>query len=59
MSAAQALLMRSAVEAFWEQPYERRLIHWGTRVHDDFIFAVTGSPLQAGRAGKYHQTMAS
>ena len=37
MSAAQMLLMRSAVAAFWERPYERQLIHWGTRVHDDFL----------------------
>ena len=37
MSAAQMLLMRSAVAAFWERPYERRLVHWGTRVHDDFM----------------------
>ena len=37
MSAAQMLLMRSAVAAFWERPYERTLIHWGTRVHDDFM----------------------
>ena len=37
MSAAQMLLMRSAVAGFWERPYERRLIRWGTRVHDDFM----------------------
>ena len=37
MSAAQILLMRSAVAAFWERPYERSLVHWGTRVHDDFM----------------------
>ncbi|MGE0223616.1 MAG: DUF2126 domain-containing protein [Acetobacteraceae bacterium] len=37
MAAAQVLLMRSAIAAFWERPYERRLIHWGTRVHDDFM----------------------
>jgi uncharacterized protein (DUF2126 family) len=37
MSAAQMLLMRSAVAAFWDRPYERRLVHWGTRVHDDFM----------------------
>ena len=37
MSAAQVLLMRSVVAAFWEHPYERRLVHWGTRVHDDFM----------------------
>jgi len=37
MSAAQMLLMRAAVAAFWRFPYERRLVRWGTRVHDDFL----------------------
>ena len=37
MSLAQMLLMRAAVAAFWERPYERRLIHWGTRLHDRFL----------------------
>src|SRR6201999_2255187 len=37
MAAAQMLLMRAAVAAFWERPYERQLIRWGTRVHDDFM----------------------
>ncbi len=37
MAAAQLLLMRAAVAAFWETPYERRLVHWGTRIHDDFL----------------------
>ncbi len=37
MAAAQMLLMRTAVAAFWEVPYERRLVRWGTRVHDDFM----------------------
>jgi uncharacterized protein (DUF2126 family)/transglutaminase-like putative cysteine protease len=37
MSAAQVLLMRSAVAAFWDKPYERRLIRWGTRLHDEFL----------------------
>jgi uncharacterized protein (DUF2126 family) len=37
MSAAQLLLMRAAVAAFWTKPYERRLVHWGTRIHDDFL----------------------
>ncbi len=37
MSAAQALLLRSAVAAFWQRPYERRLIRWGTRLHDEFM----------------------
>jgi uncharacterized protein (DUF2126 family) len=29
--------MRSAIAAFWEKPYERRLIRWGTRLHDEFL----------------------
>jgi uncharacterized protein (DUF2126 family)/transglutaminase-like putative cysteine protease len=37
MAAAQMLLMRAATAAFWEHPYERQLIRWGTRVHDDFM----------------------
>ncbi|MSP03240.1 MAG: transglutaminase family protein [Acetobacteraceae bacterium] len=37
LAAAQMLLMRSTVAAFWEHPYERQLIRWGTRVHDDFM----------------------
>lgn len=37
MSSAQMLFMRSAVAAFWQTPYERRLIRWGSRLHDDFL----------------------
>ena len=37
MAVAQALLMRAAVAAFWTHPYERRLIRWGSRLHDDFM----------------------
>ncbi|MDE2320009.1 MAG: transglutaminase family protein [Rhodospirillales bacterium] len=37
MSAVQVLLMRSAIAAFWKQPYERRLVRWGTRLHDEFL----------------------
>ena len=37
MSLAQVLLMRSALAAFWEWPYERRLVRWGTRLHNDFM----------------------
>ncbi|MBS0562351.1 MAG: transglutaminase family protein, partial [Proteobacteria bacterium] len=37
MSSAQMLLMRAALAAFWQQPYERRLIRWGTRLNDDFM----------------------
>ena len=37
MSAAQMLLMRACLAAFWQTPYERSLIRWGTRLHDDFM----------------------
>jgi uncharacterized protein (DUF2126 family)/transglutaminase-like putative cysteine protease len=37
MSAAQMLLVRAAIAAFWQTPYERRLVRWGTRLADDFM----------------------
>jgi len=37
MSSAQMLLMRAAVAGFWQRPYERQLVRWGTRLHDDFM----------------------
>jgi uncharacterized protein (DUF2126 family)/transglutaminase-like putative cysteine protease len=39
MSLAQTLLMRSAVAAFWQKPYERRLVRWGARLHDEFMLS--------------------
>jgi uncharacterized protein (DUF2126 family) len=37
MALAPMLLVRAAIAAFWEHPYERTLIRWGTRLHDDFM----------------------
>ena len=37
MAVAQTLLMRAAVAAFWRHPYQRRLIRWDTRLHDEFM----------------------
>ncbi|MBW4022945.1 MAG: transglutaminase family protein [Proteobacteria bacterium] len=37
MALAQMLLMRSALAAFWQKPYERRIVRWGARLHDEFM----------------------
>ncbi len=37
MASAQLLLLRAAVAAFWKRPYERRLVRWGPRLHEEFL----------------------
>lgn len=37
MALVQLLLIRTLIAKFWKEPYEHKLVRWGTELHDKFL----------------------
>jgi hypothetical protein len=56
MASAQQLLIRSIIAAMWKAPYTRKLVRWGTQLHDRFMLPFLSALKRPDRisTGEFH-----